>query len=253
MSHPVVKIGTRFRTQIADGNPEFECEAEIRTGVWRCVGTSDPFTFDDGTTVMSDSHGTIIIQPVEEIRRAVRIANSYDQQVKKSEDFWSTIKLGQILHYHNGFGEYVRCEVIVGRPGDNSISGGDYEGLLCMQPIALIGNWERDKPVRRTLWGDVQYNYHAKKIIENTGAWRANESCIFEYAGFKQPQHPKAPADPRTCKPLSLTPPSLTATETQSAADCKTRNEVASRLRDGFTPEILQEAATMLADYLLTR
>jgi hypothetical protein len=127
-----------------------------------------------------------------DIRDVVERNRAWKRRIDEVEAWWAAQPLGLILHYHNGFGQYVRCEVA---DGEWHSLDGKQEGRA-LQPIALIGNWaERDlEPTA----------YHAKKIVEGDGLWRANTGCIYEHPSFSPPKGDAASIDPTKLDPLPI-------------------------------------------------
>tara|TARA_Y100000034_G_scaffold115043_1_gene151807 strand:- start:712 stop:1428 length:717 start_codon:yes stop_codon:yes gene_type:complete len=103
-------------------------------------------------------------------------------------DFYATLKEGQILHYHGGFGEYTRCRVV--------LKDGEPELL----PIALVGEW-KDYDLPSWSCGEIHYGYHAEQII-NGETMTPNYSNIYEAPDF----HDRYKVNPNTFEPIDLTP-----------------------------------------------
>lgn len=113
-------------------------------------------------------------------------------RVKSEDAWWDSLEPGTILHYHNGFGEYVRCEVVV--QAWNSVSA-HHDAAPCLQPIALVGNWDK-----------FHAPYHAKKVHDRTGAWRPSTGCVYEHPDFCPPRGENASIVPTDLEPLDITP-----------------------------------------------
>lgn len=91
-----------------------------------------------------------------EVERSERLAALFAAK----DSWWDEQPDGTILHYHNGFGEWVRGEVENGK----------------LRPTALVG----DK------WNRGHGNYHARKIEEGNGAWRPDTGNVFEHPDFRR-------------------------------------------------------------------
>lgn len=132
---------------------------------------------------------------VSDIRQIVERDRAWKKLAEETRDWWAEQPLGAIFHYHNGFGQYVRCEVV---DGEWDSFDGHQQGR-CLQPIALVGNWD-DRDLRAG-------SYHAKKVVERSGAWRCNTSCIYELPSFSRPKGDAGLIDPTVLEPLELGAP----------------------------------------------
>jgi len=103
-------------------------------------------------------------------------------------DFYANLKENQIVHYHNGFCQFIRCRVVIK----------DDETEL--MPIAMVGDWEEyDLP--RWQNGEVYYGIHAEKIVMGE-TMTPNYSHIYEAPGFRDRHN----VDPNKLQPIDLTP-----------------------------------------------
>lgn len=135
-------VGVKFHYNFADSRPEWIVEKKRGRGAWECRVTE----------TSPDWAGRTKVFGTEEIESAL----AYDEMIstigKNNGDWWASRKVGQIVHYHDAFGRYVRGVIV------------NHEGEMKMQPTALVGNWtEHDLP-KRLLNGTVRWGYHAEKI-----------------------------------------------------------------------------------------
>ena len=111
---------------------------------------------------------------IEEVRRVLSWESKFERAQEITESFWRDIPVGEIVHYHNGFESFVRGRVVE-----------DADGAKRMQPIALVGGWDRnDLPIRQSD-GEVKYGYHAKSIMEGR-LFSPNPSSMWEAMTEKQ-------------------------------------------------------------------
>ncbi len=89
--------------------------------------------------------------------------------------WWAEQELGSTIHYHNGFGEYVRGVVVVLPDGQRGI-----------KPLELVGNWDNSHA-----------GYHAAKILGDNPGWQPHISNIYEHPSF---------TDDRGVNPLTTVP-----------------------------------------------
>lgn len=197
--------GTKFHATIADGNPEWEVTRSRGRDVWeaKCLGL--------------DFEGTVKVFTTEEIKRALAWKAAFQRNDDEGERFFAGLKLGQIVHYYNGFRNFVRCEVI------------RVNGKNLLQPIALVGEWRKMDLPRRNLDGTIEPGYYGKKIFNRTGAWQPSVGCVYEASERVRREHP---VDPGTLPPISLTVPDLTPAEEETAAKHTKLNAIRKALDD---------------------
>lgn len=207
-----VKIGDTFRHHYADGNPLWTVTAKAGRGMWRCAITDD-----------MDWTGVERGFTTDDIERAKAWEQTFATMRDEHEIYFSTLPIGSIVHYDNGFAQYVRCVRVEGPKGKR------------LRPIALVGNWsDFDLPKLRAD-GTVSLGYHAK-MIRDGEAFEPNYSNIWEtkdakgrewsqrgvgnYSGLseigrerKSHDRHQQPFDPATAEPIDLTPPAPSAEE----------------------------------------
>jgi hypothetical protein len=174
-----VSVGMTFFAIYADSRPEWTVIKRRGNGAWDCVIKEDDWT------------GAKKVFGSEEILAAVREDTFFNNLVNATGDWWNQRKIGEILHYHNSFGQYVRGRVI------------DDNGEKKLQPIALVGPWKTYDLPRRMADGSISYPYHAEKIINQTGAWQPSHTNMFEHPDFSGPVvHQRI--DPRVAPAIDL-------------------------------------------------
>jgi len=178
-----VKIGTEFRSAYADSNALWRV-VSIDGKYAECVIVNERWEHD-GQWYDGDYAGVRKPFFVTDVRRAVEFAENLKARMDAADAWFDSLAPGQIVHYNNGFAEFVRCEVIVLDEPIRTGTGTVYEkGQKVLQPIALCGpGWER-----RDLVGEIEHEgtrymtlgYHARKVLTGTGAWRPSDSCVYE-------------------------------------------------------------------------
>lgn len=201
----LVKKGDTFRSVIADCNALWRVES-VSKGVAHCVVVDEPYEIR-GNWYPGEYAGQRKPFYVKDVERMLHQAQVWKRIANEEDEFYASLVPGQIVHYNNGFGEFVRCEVIV---LDEDMRSGPSEykaGQTVLQPIALVGNWKPhdlprtytdDQGVERTV-----IPYHASKVLERSGAWRASASCVFEAPSYSSGY--KKQGDPTTMEPIDLT------------------------------------------------
>lgn len=189
---------------------------------------------------------------VSDVRSMVKSSRALADMFAGADDWFDGLAVGSTVHYHDGFGEYVRCEIAVGNPDNLRDYAGRVDASLIgknvLQPVALVGNWKSvSRRDERT--GEAHYDSHAEAIIAKRGAWRPSDSCVFEAPGFARTGKV---ADPTCMDPIDLTPPDLTdeqlaAIPAWQAVD-RVRDALAMDATRGKTPqEILDSVRLALA------
>lgn len=121
-------LGKRFRYSYADTNPLWEVVRSRGRGAYDCVVVDEPVVID-GVTYEGDYVGTRRVFGAAEIRKALQIEAFWHKHRDADEAFYEGLQIGRTVHYHNGFGRYIRCEVV--KPGDD----------VCLKKLALVGPW----------------------------------------------------------------------------------------------------------------
>jgi hypothetical protein len=195
-------VGTLLRFPMADGYALYVVTSEKPL-------TLQHVPFGDAWQAAA---ATIRGVTMSDVQAQIRSTLAYDQMNKKHESFYSSLEPGQIVHYHNGFGQYVRCEAT--RDGSK----------MKLKPIALVGNWDKFDLPRRLNDGSIALGYHAEQI-EKGELFEPHESNIYEASGFvPNPAHKEK--DPRKMEPISLEVPPMDAGAERLAAGWRAVQDV---------------------------
>lgn len=139
-----------------------------------------------------------------DVRQHVEASKAMQAIFQGNQDWWDAQALGTVVHYDNGFGQFVRGVIV------------DDGGERKMQPTALVGHvitadtpvedirehggWRDHEVARRTAYGDVDYGYHAKHVLTRE-SMRPHPGNIVEspdYSGSK------LGVDPREMEPIDF-------------------------------------------------
>lgn len=210
-----VTKGLQFRSAYADSNALWEVKKQLGDSVWLCEIVDEPLEIN-GKTYPSDYGGTQKSFLAREILGSIRWDATIEELYNHSDRFFDNLRLGAVCHYDNGFEQFVRCEVIEG------IDPKDNRKKKLLQPFALVGKWQSHDLPRRNSDGTAYYPYHAEKIINHTGAWRPNYSCVFESPAY----HKKGKLVPKDLQAIDLTLPNLTPNESKAADLVRLLNSV---------------------------
>lgn len=225
-----VKKGMQFRSTLADGLPLWEVKRSLG-GAWLCEVVDEPYEID-GKVYSDDFAGT----QQSFLSREILAANAYESLHKnlmnEHDRFYASLDEGDIVHYNNGFKNFVRCEVVFDAD----------EQKNKLKPIALVGEWRDYDLPKRQANGEIYYGYNAQQIIDGS-TFEPNVTCIYEAGNFA--------FDPRSLPPIDLSVPAMTEEEEQEAVRCQLIGrvqEIISEHNSGNTQEIINRISSMLSD-----
>jgi hypothetical protein len=179
--------GKRFRSVVADCNCLWEIKGSRGRGVFECEVVNEPIEID-GETYDSDFAGRRDVFTREHIEAAIAMEEFWQRSHDAHEEFYASLGDHQIVHYHDGFGQYVRCHAV---KAPHDVPDADIKkGDRCLLEVALVGNWRKF---------DLRPDgYHARGIREGR-LFKPNASNIYENpkASVRQ-KHP----DPRHMTPI---------------------------------------------------
>ncbi len=186
---PSIGPGTKFHSIIADANPEWEVTRARGRGVWeaKCLG--------------EDYRGEIRIFTRAQVQQSLGMAQFFAKNASDHDKFYSGLTLGAIVHYSHSFGEFVRCEVVMGT------TAYDKKPHKCLKAIALVGTWKEWDLPRRRPDGRIDSGYSAKSVMTGE-CLEPNFTNIYE-SGL--PSARMAGVDPRCLPPIDLSVPDMTA------------------------------------------
>ena len=124
------------------------------------------------------------------VRAMVEHERKMRHHLEHANDFYKGLEAGSIVHYHNGFKEFIRCEVVEA-PDDEACVRAE-KGERCLRPLALVGGWGS-----YALLADA---YHMRMIREGS-LFKPSASCIYENPEAKQVRRHE---DPRQLAPLCV-------------------------------------------------
>lgn len=189
---PEVTTKTEFYAVYADSNAKWKVIKRLGGGAWLCrISADNP-----------DYGGTEKSFLTREIQQSLAMSAMFEGIHDENQKFLQSQKPGTILHYHNGFGQYVRREVV--RVGN----------VNKLKSIAMVGNWDKHDLPKRYENGTVYHPFHAKKIL--TGELDDGLQCstTYEHPSFVKPRGDgRDKIDPRKLEPISLEVPPLEGDE----------------------------------------
>ncbi len=216
-------IGRTFNATVADSQSLFRVASTKGRGVYVCIVDAGEYK------------GTTRLFATKELESILRVAAAFDAAYARSDDYYAKVKVGDTVHYHHGFGEYVRCLVVEGTDGQGQM----------LKPIALVGAWK--DPVKRNPDGTLSESYMAQSIRKGA-PWRPNAGCVFEAPEFTR-QGVHTSVHPGTLAPINLNLPALTPEETAQVAKVAILRKIQALADQGQRdPEATLKAIQALLD-----
>jgi hypothetical protein len=179
-----VKKGMKFLYAYADSQSEWEVIDYLGKGSWLCRIGRDNLDYSGIEKAFLD----------RDILGSLNLSRVFANIIDKSKKFLMEQKPGTVIHYHNGFEQYVRQVVV------------EHEGVNKLKPVALVGKWDkRDLPSRKPN-GEIHYPYHAKQILDGVLSENLNYSTTYEHPEFNR----KNGINPHLSEPINLELPEIT-------------------------------------------
>lgn len=232
-----VKKGLRFRKVFADSNALWEVISKKGRKVWLCEIINEPIEIN-GNKYDGDYAGNQEVFQEEDILHCVQNAKFVEQLCDIHKTFYDALVPGQVVHYDNGHGQFVRCEVVQTAQGNK------------LQPIELLGKWLSHDLPRRKLDGSIEYSYYVHKIFNkgNDSLIEPHASNIYECNGYSKRLWVK---DPSTLTPISLAIPEMTEEEKRNAELWKAVFAVEKITRENDNPEDMLRKAHAIIQQVL--
>lgn len=181
----MINIGDNFRYAYADGNCLWTVLEKKAKDVYLCEIVNEPIEYN-GKTLDSDYAGVQKAFLKSEIEIAIKHDALIKGMMNDHEDFYKKLRVGSIVHYHNGFQSFVRCKVNENKE---------------LVPFALVGNWRDYELPRLGIDGEIVIPYYCKKI-EGKESFKPNASNIYEYSNFSRKN-----IDPTSLPEIDIKPP----------------------------------------------
>jgi hypothetical protein len=209
----MININSTFRSAYADSNALWKVIEKKSEDVYLCEIVNEPVEYD-GKVFDGDYAGTQKVFLSQEIERSIDFKKAIDKIKRDCDDYYDSLSEGQIVHYHNGFGEYVRCKINEDKK---------------LVPFALVGNWRSYDLPKRLSDGTVNIPHHCKQIL-NQKPFKPSSSNIFEYPGFSN----KNNFSPINSPEVNINIPEQTEEEKQTSSLWTTVNEIQKEISDNI-------------------
>jgi hypothetical protein len=159
---------------------------------------------------------------LELAQRFLALRDEEDAAIDKADAWWTALKPGEVVHYHNGFNQWVRGIIV-----------GHEDGEKAMLPTAMLGAWlSHDLPVRLDD-GSAYLPTYPRRIKEGE-KMRPHASNMLEYPEFGRDWQFK---DPREMAPVSLAIPPMTPERHRLAKAAKTVQQSLSLIDRAMSSE----------------
>lgn len=247
---PGTIIGEMLRWQRGDGYAVYMVWREKPLQIFR-VEIGDAWQIEASTI-----RGLTLRDAKEMVAREKSLRALFD----KPQEFYDTLKVGDIVHYSNGFAQFVRCEV-VGIAGDMTVGSSELKaGDVALRPIALVGEvgrrqredgswvhgWASYDLPRYMPDGTVHYGYHVERVMKGD-LMRPSASNLWEYPEFHDRKRLlDAGIDPTKMKPISLDPPPMDAEMKRRVPLVKALAEIRSKVESADKGDTLSLQAALV-------
>lgn len=198
-----VHVGMEFRSIIADCNALWQVKKHLGRGSWLCEVVNEPIVV--GNQTCDGEHAGIQKAFLsKDILGSVGLANLFEGIANENERYLQSLAVGAIIHYHHGFGQYVRREVVL------------HEGQKKLKDI-LLGLWRPYDLPHRAPDGSVSDSYCVSCVKSGELYDRLQCSTTYEHSSFSRPRGEGTDFDPRKQKPIDLTLPPMTEQQAEAA------------------------------------
>lgn len=207
-------IGSKFRYIHADSNPLWEVKRKQgRNYLCEVIPELKPFMVGD-KPFYGEWIGEKRLFTLDNILQAIEAEELFASMSNRRNQFYTDLKVGEIVHYHHGFNAWIRCQVVL----ENNQN--------TLKPIALVGKWEPHQLPNRYPNGTIRTGHYADKITEGQ-TMQPDPATLFESDTFIEKQNI---SDPRYLPEINLTLPPMTSDE-QRIADAWKQVEAIQGLR----------------------
>jgi hypothetical protein len=205
--------GKVYSTPVADGHASYMFGDKGRSGILIHLPYGDAW----------ESRDVSFLTKAEIVSRLIqgeKVAKLFGTDAESDHGrWWAARKIGEIVHYSDGFGQFIRGEII------------EHEGKKKMRPTALVGNWKAHDLPRIGADGNLHESYHVKEIREGK-PMQPNFSNMVEAVGISANDKRNGVQDPRGQPAIDLTPPKPDANQIEAKRLSDLRAKVMSALNN---------------------
>jgi hypothetical protein len=175
-----------------------------------------------------------------DLRAKARMAAFFSQAREDEQAARDALSVGQIVHYHDSFGRYLRCEVVL-----------DDDGEKAYKPLAMVGDWgDHDTRGRVMYDATISYPYDAQKVMQ-AKVFKGRADSVYESDAFNDTRG--GDVDPRSLDPIEIVTPDITPEDEAFAAVYKAIRQAENLLtgedtRDQSKAQRADAARLALAD-----
>lgn len=208
----MIKIGDTFRSGYADSNALWKVLKKKSTDVYLCEIVNETFEYE-GKTFNGDYAGVQKVFLSREIEQSINRKNIFEEISEKCDSFYDALKVGDIVHYHDGFNKFVRCRVNENKE---------------LVPFSLVGEWRDYELPRRGVDGEIILSYYCKKIV-NKEPFKPNATNIYEYPNFSRKNQ-----DPNNFVEIDIKIPEQTKEEKHKSDIWVNLKQIQEEIQQGF-------------------
>lgn len=179
-------IGQTFRSAYADGMPLWKVTRSRGRGVYECTTVDEPVVID-GKSYPGDYANVMKLFTTAQVEHAVQMADHFRSLMNDHEAFYASLQAGQVVHYHDGFGQFIRCEVVELAEATRLDFDTMLAGSKVLKQVALVGAWRSY---------DLKADGFRAKQIREGKLMKPNASNIYE--------NPKAEFDDKSGDPRQM-------------------------------------------------
>jgi hypothetical protein len=183
-------IGKQFRSVIADCNCLFTVQKKQGRNGYRCVVVNEKFKMGD-KEYDGEYAGQVGLFTKADVEAKVRWMEAGKRMFATQDQFVADLVVGSTVHYDDGFGQFIRCEVVL-LAEDLGFGRTAKAGEKMLRMKELVGTWRDYDLVATSL---------KAKYLREGHLFMPNHSCVFEHP--KYARKPGVP-DPRTLPALEI-------------------------------------------------
>lgn len=218
-----VKVGDMFRFTIGDCHALWKVLRKNSYNSWECTCQNEPVVINN-KSYMSDYAGSIRFFATSELSSYIESFKQLEQQKEEQRNWYNQLQVGQIVHYCNGFDNFVRCKVVSCEETKDGYT-------RTLMPIGLVGNWKQYDLPRRLPDGEIYYGVYPDKIRRRE-CMNPHISNMYEHKSFR-----RGNVNPQTLLAITLDVPEMLEEEKSSAKKFKILNEIRNILDSDQNPD----------------
>lgn len=193
----IVKRGLKFHSILGDANLEWVVKEYVAEDVWRCEVSPSETDYRGQSKTFTEA----------EIRAPLLMSQYFKEVDQQNRGYIESLEPGEVVHHHDGFGQYVRC-VVIDELNDEP---------LVLRPLGIVGDWRPFNLPGYTDSGAIRQGSFCVQRVIKKEPFKPNMQTIYESPGFVPPNGPARDLDPRDLPTISLEMPEPTAEQLEAS------------------------------------